>query len=109
MYDLRREIAFEAESWLGRKLLKSRSKVPVGSSPVLLDLGVGNNFTDGWVHVDFFVITNPVKILLGTAKKRRLPEVKKVSFGPEGTDERSIKEDPVREAESLVIEAQKAL
>ena len=48
------QLAFEVTSLIGRKFLKRRSRIKPTSNPLLLDIGVGDNFTDGWVHVDFF-------------------------------------------------------
>jgi predicted SAM-dependent methyltransferase len=47
-------IKFEFISWFGRKFRKNRSKIILKQKPLLLDLGCGSNFTEGWVHVDFF-------------------------------------------------------
>ena len=48
------QFAFELTSFIGRKFLKRRSRIKPISKPLLLDIGGGENFTDGWVHVDFF-------------------------------------------------------
>lgn len=45
---------FEIYSLLGRKFKINRSKVPTHVNPILIDLGVGNNYKTGWIHVDFY-------------------------------------------------------
>jgi predicted SAM-dependent methyltransferase len=50
------QLIFEITSWFGRHFLKGRSKIKPTSSPLLLDIGVGENFTNGWIHVDFYNI-----------------------------------------------------
>ena len=67
--------AFEIKSLIGRKIFKKRTLIPSYKKPILLDLGVGSNFTDGWIHIDFFVIRNPIKKLFNPTNRRRLPEV----------------------------------
>ena len=49
-------VKFEITSLLGRTFKRSKSKIPLNKTPVLLDLGVGTNYTEGWLHADFFVI-----------------------------------------------------
>ena len=68
-------IIFEFKSWIGRKFMKSRSKIPISKSPVLLDLGVGANYTDNWIHADFYRISNPIKKILRRKNKIKIPEV----------------------------------
>jgi len=41
-------------SLFGRVFRKNRTKVPSNKEPLLLDIGAGANYKDGWVHVDFF-------------------------------------------------------
>lgn len=53
---INRLIRFEIKSWLGRIFLKKRSKIFPKKEPILLDLGVGNNYTENWIHADFFRI-----------------------------------------------------
>lgn len=50
----RSTIRFELVSWFGRHFKKGKSKITPRTSPLLLDIGVGNNYVDGWTHVDFF-------------------------------------------------------
>ncbi len=50
----RRQLRAEVYSWIGRHFLKARSRIRPGHTPALLDLGAGENFTPGWIHVDFF-------------------------------------------------------
>jgi len=49
-------VYFELKSFIGRNFLKKRSRIntTITTEPILLDIGVGNHFTDGWIHVDFF-------------------------------------------------------
>jgi predicted SAM-dependent methyltransferase len=50
----RDQLQFEIVGWIGRSFLKYRSRIEPTNVPLLVDLGVGRNFTDGWVHVDFY-------------------------------------------------------
>jgi len=50
----RSQLRAEFSSWIGRHFLKKRSRIRPASTPVLLDLGAGENRTQGWTHVDFF-------------------------------------------------------
>jgi len=52
----RNQLIFETISWIGRNFKKNKSKIMPTDTPLLLDLGCGNNFTDGWTHVDFYRI-----------------------------------------------------
>lgn len=73
---LKGKIIFEIFSWVGRKFFKNRSKIPLTPEPVLLDLGVGENYTDNWIHTDFFRFRNPIKVFLNSkSRKLRAPEV----------------------------------
>jgi len=45
---------FEIYSSLGRILKFYKSKIPINNNTVLLDLGVGQNYKEGWIHVDFY-------------------------------------------------------
>lgn len=50
-------LLFELTSFIGRKFLKRRSKFPQATEiPYLVDIGVGNNYTSEWIHLDFFHI-----------------------------------------------------
>ena len=69
---LKNHLSFEIQSFIGRSFFKSRSIIPLTTKPTLLDLGVGNNFTKNWIHVDFFNFSNPFK--KGT-KASNKPEV----------------------------------
>jgi SAM-dependent methyltransferase len=72
-------IVFEISSWIGRKFCSNRSKIPLTKQPVLLDLGVGDNYVEGWTHADFFSCPrylNPLKYLYQWKNRSgRLPEV----------------------------------
>ena len=48
------QLRFEVNSWIGRNFFKNTSRVIPTKKPLLLDLGVGTNYKDGWTHVDFF-------------------------------------------------------
>ncbi len=48
------QLQFEIVSWLGRHFQKRKSRIIAGKEPLLLDIGVGTNFIQGWTHVDFF-------------------------------------------------------
>jgi predicted SAM-dependent methyltransferase len=49
---------FEFASWYGRTFKINKSKISLDRKPLLLDLGVGENYTDGWVHADIFRLPN---------------------------------------------------
>jgi predicted SAM-dependent methyltransferase len=51
---LKQIMKFEFISWFGRHFRRYKSKIASTQNPLLLDLGCGSNFTEGWVHVDFF-------------------------------------------------------
>ena len=54
--NLLRMIIFEINSWIGRNFFKRKSKIQKSNDvPLLVDLGVGQNFKEDWVHVDFFL------------------------------------------------------
>ena len=48
------QLRFEIISWLGRHFRKKKSKIAKRESPLLLDIGVGANYVEGWTHVDFY-------------------------------------------------------
>ena len=48
------QLRFEITSWIGRYFKKRKSKIISTDSALLLDLGVGENYKDGWTHVDFY-------------------------------------------------------
>jgi predicted SAM-dependent methyltransferase len=51
---LSHQILFELISFIGRHYKREKSKIYGTGMPLLLDLGAGMNYTDGWIHVDFF-------------------------------------------------------
>ncbi len=51
---LKQILKIEFTSWFGRNFRKGKSKIKIVRKPLLLDIGCGSNFKDGWVHVDFF-------------------------------------------------------
>ena len=50
----KKQLYFELISWLGRHFRKNKSKIKLQTTPLLLDLGVGENYKEGWIHVDFY-------------------------------------------------------
>jgi predicted SAM-dependent methyltransferase len=67
-------LIFEANSLIGRKFFKKSSRIfQKGNEPLLVDLGVGLNFTDGWTHVGFY--RNRIRKFWKSQPKRRRPEV----------------------------------
>jgi predicted SAM-dependent methyltransferase len=64
------QVYFEIISWIGRHFFKSRSKIIAVNSPLLLDLGAGDNLINGWIHVDFYHIN-----LNFWRGKKQLPEI----------------------------------
>ncbi len=69
---LKTQLLFEIKSWIGRKFLRKKSEFLPYRYPFLIDLGAGDNYTDGWTHVDFYRIR--IKFWK-TNKKMRKPEV----------------------------------
>ena len=65
------QLEFEIRSFIGRTFKKRKSKIPLGESPLLLDLGVGSNYTNGWIHADFFIL----RYRFWSKSKERMPEV----------------------------------
>lgn len=49
-------LIFELRSWYGRHIQKRNTKITANrfNEPRLLDLGVGANYSDGWINADFF-------------------------------------------------------
>jgi len=45
---------FEMNSWIGRKLFKKSTQFNQSNQPFLVDLGAGDNYVEGWIHVNFF-------------------------------------------------------
>jgi predicted SAM-dependent methyltransferase len=71
-------LLFEITSFMGRHFFKSTSRFVISGSPVLVDIGVGSNYADGWIHVDFYRsrICKPWNIRKAWwSRHRRLPEV----------------------------------
>jgi len=52
---LQQHFIFEMLSWYGRKFRKKRNYIAEEDSTLLLDLGFGANYKDGWINADFFV------------------------------------------------------
>lgn len=69
----RDQLFFEIMSWIGRRFYKKSSRFIPTKTPFLIDLGVGNNFTDGWTHVDCY--RSRIRRFLKPGPKRRKPEV----------------------------------
>ena len=67
-------LIFETNSWIGRKFFKKSSRIiQKGNEPLLVDIGVGMNFEDGWVHVDFY--RGRIRKFWKSRPKRRMPEI----------------------------------
>jgi predicted SAM-dependent methyltransferase len=49
-------LVFEIISLIGRFFLKKRSrfKPPIEDKPFLVDIAAGQNYTEGWTHIDFY-------------------------------------------------------
>lgn len=54
---LKEHIVFELLSWYGRKFRKKRSRIKNKRDKILLDLGFGSNYKEGWINADFFSVT----------------------------------------------------
>jgi len=68
-----RIISFEINSFIGRCFFyNSKSRFPINNQPVLVDIGSGANYTDGWIHVDIY--RNRIRKPWNRYKER-LPEV----------------------------------
>jgi hypothetical protein len=70
---LKQTIIFEFIGWYGRCFRRKKSKINTLHKPLLLDLGCGSNFKEGWVHVDFFSAPN-FKWFVNKSKYRK-PEI----------------------------------
>ena len=56
-YNIKNLLTFEIISWYGRNLKKgSKTKISMRNGPILLDLGVGRNYTKNWINADFFLL-----------------------------------------------------
>ena len=66
-------LKFEFHSWVGRKFFKASSRFRPSKNPYLIDIGVGENYTEGWVHVDFY--RSRIRKFWKRMPKRRMPEV----------------------------------
>ena len=67
-------VKFELTSFIGRRLFKKRTRIKPTKEPLLLDIGVGSNFTSGWVHLDFFSFPlNPIKFIKWCLSPPRRP------------------------------------
>jgi len=53
--NLKSTLIFEIISFLGRSFKKRKSEILTNKIPILLDLGVGNNYKEGWLHADFYI------------------------------------------------------
>ena len=49
-------ILFEMRSWYGRHIQRRNTRITIDKfkEPRLLDLGVGGNYSEGWINADFF-------------------------------------------------------
>jgi predicted SAM-dependent methyltransferase len=51
------DFKFEIKSFIGRTIFKRKSKITaIYSNPLLVDIGVGGNYKEKWVHIDFYRI-----------------------------------------------------
>ena len=75
MAQLKSLLMFEFKSFLGRNFFKKRSIIPLNKKPILIDLGAGENYIDGWIHIDFFRIKNPIKVWFSKNNNIQKPEV----------------------------------
>jgi predicted SAM-dependent methyltransferase len=68
-------LKFELTSWIGRHFHKKRSrfKLPKDNKPFLVDIAAGQNYTEGWTHVDFY--RSPFRFRSRLRKRKRKPEV----------------------------------
>jgi predicted SAM-dependent methyltransferase len=70
----KKRVIFELTSFIGRHLFSKRTRIKLVKQPLLLDIGVGSNFTNGWVHVDFFAFPlNPIKFIRWYFLKQQQP------------------------------------
>lgn len=67
------QLLFEVNSWIGRKFFKKRSRIIPEKEPLLLDLGAGANYKDGWTHVDMY--RNRIRKFWKHYPKRKKPDV----------------------------------
>lgn len=48
-------LIFELTSWYGRNFKSTKNKIAQGfNNQILLDLGVGSNYKEGWINADFY-------------------------------------------------------
>lgn len=54
---LKSYLKFELISWYGRHLKKSKNRIEIRNADksILLDIGFGSNYSDGWINADFFI------------------------------------------------------
>jgi hypothetical protein len=64
-------LIFEVKSYIGRTFKKRRSTIPLNNTPLLIDFGVGENYTNGWIHADFFTLG----LRFWRKSRGRVPEV----------------------------------
>jgi predicted SAM-dependent methyltransferase len=75
---LKNLILFELNSFIGRHFFYNSSRFPVDRSPLLVDIGAGKNYTNEWVHVDFYryrICTPRLMLQSWWPGSRRMPEV----------------------------------
>ena len=75
MKELKSLLMFELKSFLGRTFFKKRSMIPLDNKPILIDLGAGQNYIKGWIHIDFFRIKNPIRIWFSKKNNIQKPDV----------------------------------
>jgi len=71
-------LRFELKSLFGRHFKKHLGKIKPKNTPLLIDIGAGvqDNYTEGWIHIDFYTI-RMYWLIVNLWKKvpQRLPEV----------------------------------
>ncbi|MDD2604608.1 MAG: methyltransferase domain-containing protein [Desulfobacteraceae bacterium] len=67
------QILFEINSIIGRVFFKKTSRIKPCNNPLLLDLGAGTNFKDGFTHVDMF--RNRIRKFWKQQPPHRKPEI----------------------------------
>ena len=70
---LKEILYFEVISFLGRKFKKRSSLIKKSQNAILLDVGAGSNYCDGWLHVDFYL--TPRLKFWKKYPKRKTPEI----------------------------------
>jgi len=71
------KIIFEIKGFIGSRLFKHRTKIKIpknSNNKILLNIGCGNHFTNGWTHLDYYSFSlNPIKFFAERPKQE--PEI----------------------------------